>query len=183
MPLLSFSIRVFTLSSWEVVGTDREQLGREDGEQEESRGEGGKRMGTFSRRSRDPASILGWLIPLWAEIWRPDLVTRLPGHILRTLAGFLARAWQVPAPAAGVPLAQPPPCARTNMIMGRTDPHGESVAEYVWEPSWRRLGGRPGHGGAMRCLLRNPCTVHFPSVVRDPLSLRTHSMGALCRSS
>lgn len=67
---------------------------------------------------------------------------------------------------------------RTNMIMGRSDPRGESAAEYVWEPSWRRLGGRPGHGCAMRCLLRNPCTAHLPSVVRDPLSLRTHSMGA-----
>lgn len=136
-----------------------------------ARGEGGKRMGTFSRRSRDPASILGWFTPLWAESWRPDLVSRLPGHILRTLAEFLARALLVPAPAAGGASSTATTLC-TNMIISRSDPRWESVTESAREPSWRRPSGRPGH--AWMCSEVPPpdpksmCTVHLPSVVSDP---------------
>lgn len=124
----------FTLSQWELVGTDREQPGREDEEKEES-----------PERRRNEKGAISQKVP------RPCL---RPGPAYTPVGGVLenrprlALAGPHPQDPCGVPGSRPAgtcsSCGATSstvaalssaMIVAASDPRRESVAESALEPS------------------------------------------------
>jgi hypothetical protein len=124
----------FTLSQWELVGTDREQPGREDEEKEESPERRRNEKGAISQKVRRPCLRPG---PAYIPV----------GGVLENRPR-LALAGPHPQDSCGVPGSHPAgtcsSCGATSstaaalssaMIVAASDPRRESVAESALEPS------------------------------------------------
>lgn len=137
MPLFSFSIRVFTLSQWELVGTDREQPGREDRKMQESQ----------ERRRKEKESI-------FQKVPRPCLHSG-PAYIpvggVLDARPLLAHAGPHPQDPSGIPgpyLLELRGCLQQGRLpalcqdLGAPVPRGERVAKSAWELRWQWRGRR-----------------------------------------
>lgn len=146
MPLFSFSIRAFTPSQWELVGTDREQPGREDRKMQESQERRRKEKGSIFQKVPRPCLHSG---PAYIPV----------GGVLDSRP-LLALAGPHPQDPSGVPgpylleLRGCLPALRHDL--GAPVPRGERVAESAWELRWQWRGRRSGRGCTMRCATPQP---------------------------